>query len=112
MDKIETKPIVNRAEAKASRDMSRAIATPAQIREAGLILQNAMAAYNTSIAAAATAIDDINTAVAAFDFKGADNLLPTQADLKAQIVAFNALPSNLATKPTLTVAASIAAVNS
>ena len=103
------KPIV---ETKASRAMSRALATPAQIRRAGLILQDAIAVYNTAIAAAASAIDAINTAVAAFDFKGLDAALPTQADLKAQIVAFNALPASLATKPTLTVAPDFAAVNS
>ena len=109
------RPIVKQAEPKQSRDMSsRAVATPAQIREAGLLLQDAMAAYNTSVAASASAIDAINTAVAAFDFKGVDGNLPTQADLKAQYTAFNALPSAIATKPVLTsnLTAAMAAVNS
>lgn len=106
------KPIVKQADPKETRGMSRAIATPAQIRRAGLILQDAILAYNTSIAAAASAIEAINTAVAAFDFKGIDGALPTQANLKAQIVAFNALPTSLMSKPTLTVAGDFAAVNS
>lgn len=116
MDKpIMKQPIVNQTEPKQSREMSsRAVATPAQIREAGLLLQNALAAYNTSVAASASAIDAINTAVAAMDFKGLDGALPLQADLKAQVNAFNALPSTLATKPVLTsnLTASLAAVMS
>jgi hypothetical protein len=91
---------------------SRAVATPQQIREAGLVLQGAIAAYNTTVGAANTAVGGINTAVAAMDFKGVDGNLPSQADLKAQIVAFNALPAQISAKPTLSVSASIAAVNS
>jgi hypothetical protein len=108
---VNVKPIV---EKPASREASRAVASPAQIREAGLLLQNAVAAWNTSVAAQAAAIDDINTAVAAMDFKGLDNALPTQADLKAQVVAFNALSATFATKPVLTsnLTAALAAVNS
>jgi hypothetical protein len=100
-------------EVKAVREItSRAVATPAQIREAGLVLQNAILAYNTAVAAAASAIDAINTTVAAFEFKGEDNELPTQSALKAQIIAFNALPTQITAKPALSVVASIAAVNS
>lgn len=108
---MENKPIVKQAVREVG---SRAVATPAQIREAGLLLQDAMAAYNTSVAASASAIDAINTAVAAFDFKGVDGNLPTQAALKTQIGLFNALPSALAVKPTLTtnLTAALAAVNS
>ena len=91
---------------------SRAVATPAQIREAGLVLQNAIAAYNTTVGAANTAVGAVNTAVAAMDFKSVDGDLPTQADLKAQIIAFNNLAAQISAKPTLSVSASIAAVNS
>ena len=77
---------------------SRAIATADQIREAGLNLQVKIAAFNTSVAA-------INTAVAAMNFKGVDGDLPTQADLKTQLTAFNNL-----SKPSLEIAAAVAAV--
>jgi hypothetical protein len=109
MDKPVTKPVV---EAKTREIRSRAVATPAQIREAGLVLQNAMATYSTAVDAANDAVGAIQTAVAAFDFKGNDGALPTQADLKAQIVAFNALPNSIMAKPSLSVSGSIAAVNS
>jgi len=91
---------------------SRAVATPQQIREAGLVLQGAISAYATTVGAANTAVGAIDDVVSAMNFKGLDGDLPTQANLKAQIIAFNALPTQISAKPALSVSASIAAVNS
>ena len=64
------------------------MATPNELRIVGLELLD-------NITALKTAVDAVNTVVAAWELKSADGSLPTAADVKAQLAAYDAI-----TKPT------------
>jgi len=75
-------------------------ASAVQIREVGLVLQEGIATLKTNV-------DAVNTALAAMNFKGADNALPTDVTLKAQLTAYNAL-----TVPGINISDALSAVRS
>ena len=60
-------------------------------RLVGLELQANVTAMKLAVDALSTAIDAIETETSTWVLNGADNLLPAEADVKAQLIAYEAL---------------------
>lgn len=61
------------------------------VRLVGLELQANVTALKTAVDALSTAVDAIATETSTWVLNGADNLLPADADVKAQLLAYEAL---------------------
>lgn len=79
-------------------------------RLVGLELQANVTALKTAVDALKVAVDAIDDETSTWVLNGADNLLPSAADIKAQLTAYNAINASLS-KSANTINDSITVIN-